>query len=122
MLVETLQRVGLLDIAKLKGFTSDGRFEEIVAALALMANMLPEFVERAVTDTHTEALLMLAKAFGISWETAKSIFTLAATKYSGSTTDVEERMTVFERLRQPIVREILDFHRKRGTFGSVRRF
>ena len=121
VLVETLHRVGRLNIAKLEEFTSDGRFEEIVAALALMANMPSDLVERAVNDTHTEALLMLAKAVGISWETTKSILTLAATKYCRSTTDVEKCMAAFERLKQPVARQILDFHRRRGTFGAPRK-
>jgi uncharacterized protein (DUF2336 family) len=121
VLVETLHRVGRLDIAKLEEVTSDGRFEEIVAALALMANMPPDLVERAVNDTHTEALLILAKAVGISWETTKSILTLAATKYRRSATDVERCMAAFERLKQPVARQILDFHRRRGTFGAARK-
>jgi uncharacterized protein (DUF2336 family) len=119
VLVETLHRVGRLNVAKLEDFTRDGRFEEIVAALALMANMPPELVERSVNDTHAESLLVLAKAVGLSWETTKSILTLAATKYRRSAADVEKCMAAFERLKQPIARQILEFHRKRGTLGSV---
>jgi uncharacterized protein (DUF2336 family) len=119
VLVETLHRVGRLNVAKLEEFTRDGRFEEIVAALALMASMPPELVERTVNDTHAEALLVLAKAVGLSWETTKSILTLAATKYRRSMTDVEKCMAAFERLKQPIARQILEFHRKRGTVATA---
>jgi uncharacterized protein (DUF2336 family) len=115
VLVETLHRVGRLNVAKLEEFTRDGRFEEIVAALALMANKPPELVERSVNDTHVESLLVLAKAIGLSWETTKSILTLAAMKYGRSAADVERGMAAFERLKQPIARQILEFHRKRGT-------
>ena len=86
-----------------------------------MANMPPELIERSVNDTHVESLLVLAKAVGLSWETTKSILTLAATKYGRSAADVERCMAAFERLKQPIARQILEFHRKRGTFGSARK-
>jgi uncharacterized protein (DUF2336 family) len=119
VLVDTLHRIGRLNIAKLEDFTRDGRFEEIVAALALMANMPPELIERSVNDTHAESLLVLAKAVGLSWETTKSILTLAATKYRRSAADVDKCMAAFERLKQPIARQILEFHRKRGTLGST---
>jgi hypothetical protein len=116
-----LNRVGQLNVAKLEDFTRDGRFEEIVAALSVMANMPPELVERTVHDTHAEELLVLAKAVGLSWETTKSILTLAAKKYRRSAADVEKCMAVFERLKEPIARQILEFHRTRGRAGSARK-
>ena len=90
VLVETLNRVGQLNVAKLDGFIRDGRFEEVVATLSLMAKMPPELVEHTVHDTHAESLLVLAKAVGLSWETTKSILTLAAKKYRRSAAGVEK--------------------------------
>jgi len=42
VLVESLDQAGLLDAAKLEEFAGGGRFAEIIAALALMANMTAE--------------------------------------------------------------------------------
>lgn len=121
VLVETLKRVGQLDVTKLEDFAQNGRFEEIVAALSLMANMPPELVERTVHDTHAEALLVLAKAVGLPWETTKNILTLAAKRYRRSAADVDKCMAAFERLKQPIARQILEFHRTRGGTGPARK-
>jgi uncharacterized protein (DUF2336 family) len=121
VLVETLKRIGQLDVAKLEDFASKDRFEEIVAALSLMANMPPELVERTVHDTNAEALLVLAKAVGLPWETTKNILTLAAKKYRRSAADVDKCMAAFERLKEPIARQILEFHRTRGRAGSAYR-
>jgi uncharacterized protein (DUF2336 family) len=119
VLVETLNRVRQLNVAKLDDFVQDGRFEEVVAALSLMANMPPELVERTVHDTHAESLLVLAKAVGLSWETTKSILTLAAKKYRRSAAGVEKCMAAFGRLKEPIAQQILDFHRMRARGGRL---
>ena len=115
VLAELLRRVGQLNIEKLEDFTRDGRFEEVIAALSLMANMPPELVERTVHDTHAELLLVLAKAVGLPWETTKNILTLAAKKYRRSASEVDKCMAAFERLKEPIARQILEFHRTRPS-------
>jgi uncharacterized protein (DUF2336 family) len=119
VLAESLRRVGQLNIEKLEDFTRDGRFEEVVASLSLMANMPPDLVERTVHDTHAESLLVLAKAVGLPWETTKNILTLAAKKYRRSTSDVDKCMAAFERLNERIARQILEFHRTRRSDAKI---
>ncbi len=119
VLAESLRRVGQLNIEKLEDFARDGRFEEVVAALSLMANMPPDLVERTVHDTQAESLLVLAKAVGLPWETTKNILTLAAKRYRRSTAEVDKCMAAFERLKEPIARQILEFHRKRPAGANA---
>jgi uncharacterized protein (DUF2336 family) len=116
VLVQTLNQNGQLNVAKLDEFARNDRFEEILAALAVMAKMPPDLVERMVHDTHAESLLVLAKAVCVPWETTKAILTLAAQRYRRSAAGIDKCMASFERLKEPIARQILEFHRKRRVF------
>lgn len=121
VLVDSLHRTGQLNIARLEEFARNDRFEEILAALAVLAKMPPDLVERMVNDTHAESLLVLAKAVCVPWETTKAILTLAAKRYRRSTAGIDKCMASFERLKEPIARQILEFHRKRTVLGASRR-
>ena len=113
VLVESLDEAKQLSVAKLEAFAISGRFEEIVAALSVMANMPADIVERVVNSSKAESLLVLAKAIGLPWETTKSVMALAAKRYRRSVTDIEKAMAAFQRLRPPTAQQILDFHRAR---------
>jgi hypothetical protein len=63
-------------------------------------------------DTQSESLLVLARAIGLSWETTRSIMTLAAKRYRYSVTGIDQVMPAFHRLRQSTAQQILDFHRE----------
>ena len=118
VLVESLNEAGRLDVPKLQDFAKAGRFEEIVATLSVMANMPAEMVERTVNDTQAESLLVLAKALGLPWETTRSIIALAAKKYRRPSDDIDKCMAAFERLKEPIAQQILEFHRARANAAA----
>jgi uncharacterized protein (DUF2336 family) len=120
VLVESLDRAGLLNAAKLEEFAGDGRFEEIIAALALMANMTAEAVERSVNDTRAESLIVLARAIGLAWETTRSIIALAGRRYRRSPADIGKCIAAFQRLNPTTAQRILEFQRSRGP-GAGRR-
>jgi len=111
VLVESLEQAGLLNSAKLQEFASAGRFEEMVAALSVMSKVPTAMIEQNMRDTRAESLLVLAKAIGLSWETTRSIMTLAAKRYRRSATGIDQAMSSFHRLRQSTAQQILDFHR-----------
>ncbi|HET7849320.1 MAG TPA: DUF2336 domain-containing protein [Pseudolabrys sp.] len=115
VLVESLNSAGQLTTAKVKDFARHGRFEEIVAALSLMTKMPAEAIEQTVNDTQVEPLLVMAKAVGLSWDTTKAIITLAAQRYQRSAADIDRCMAAFERLKEPIAQQILNFHRARSA-------
>jgi Uncharacterised protein conserved in bacteria (DUF2336) len=84
VLVESIHRAGLLTAGKLQEFASNGRFEETVAALSLMSNLPTAAIEQDMRDASSQSLLELARAIGLSWETTRSIMTLAAKRYRHS--------------------------------------
>jgi uncharacterized protein (DUF2336 family) len=120
VLIESLNEAKQLTTAKLDDFAKTGRFEEIVAALSVMANTPADVVERTVNDSNAESILVLAKAIELPWETTKSIITLAAKRYRRSAADIEKCMTAFERLRPSTAQQILEFHRTRKHTASLR--
>lgn len=111
VLVESLHQAGLLTTGKLQEFALAGRFEETVAALSVMSNVPTVVIEENMRDTRAEALLVLARANGLSWETTRSIMMLAAKRHRRSTTGIDQTMPAFFRLRQSTAQQILDFHR-----------
>ena len=113
-MAESLDQAGLLNVAKLDEFAVAGRFEEIVAALALMAKMPGELVERLVNDTRAESLLVLARAIELPWETTRSILGLAGRRYRRSPADIGNCIAAFQRLNPTTARQILEFQRVRG--------
>jgi uncharacterized protein (DUF2336 family) len=113
VLVETLNLSGKLNPARLDIFAKAGQFEETVAALALMAGMPTDVVERKMNDEHAEFLLVLTKAIGLSWATTKIILELRAEKMLRSPYEIEQCFKSFHRLSQPTAQKILGFHRAR---------
>jgi uncharacterized protein (DUF2336 family) len=111
VLVESLHQAGLLTTGKLQEFALAGRFEETVAALSVMSNVPTVVIEENMRDTRAEALLVLTRANGLSWETTRSIMMLAAKRHRRSTTGIDQTMPAFFRLRQSTAQQILDFHR-----------
>ena len=111
VLVDSLHQAGLLTTGKLQELALAGRFEETVAALSVMSNVPTSVIEENMRDTRTEALLVLTRATGLSWETTRSIMMLAAKRHRRSTTAIDQTMPSFFRLRQSTAQQILDFHR-----------
>jgi hypothetical protein len=50
-------------------------------------------------DTNLQSLLVLARAIGLSWETTRSVMTLAAKRYRHSTRDVVSSTGVLRTMR-----------------------
>jgi uncharacterized protein (DUF2336 family) len=109
--VEELSREGRLhehDVAKL---AIDGKFEEAVVAMSLIADVPIAVVERALTSIRPELLLMLVKAMEFSWTTVKAILQLRVHSRSGELHDVEQCLASFERIKLATAIQAVRFHR-----------
>ncbi len=120
VLVESLAEAKHLTVATLDEFARAGRFEEIVAALALMADTPADVVERMVQDGNAETILVLARAVDLPWETTRSIIALAAKHYRRFAGDIDKVMSAFQRLRPTTAQQIVDFHRTHGRGRPAR--
>lgn len=120
VLVEALDQAKHLTAATLDEFAKAGRFEEIVAALAFMADTPADVVERMVMDGNAETILVLAKAADLPWETARNLIALAAKRFRRPAGDVDRAMAAFQRLRPSTAQQILEFHRTHGRGRPAR--
>jgi uncharacterized protein (DUF2336 family) len=111
--IGALQRRGQLDDKKIEAIAKLGRFEEIVAMLAVLGELRLEFVERAMKQERAEMILIIAKAIALPWLTVKAI--LCARTESGviSGGEIAKCLASYERLKATTAQEIVRFHRLR---------
>src|SRR5215469_4191692 len=79
---------------------SDQHFEKTAIALSMLGLLPIDIVERALLDKGTDMILILAKAAGCSWSTAKAMLTMHTAGRSLSALDIENAFKSYELLRQ----------------------
>jgi uncharacterized protein (DUF2336 family) len=118
--VEGLRRSGKLDERALAHFAKAGAYAETVAALAAMCELPPAFVHQAMARDRSEALMVLAKAVGLSWSTMQDILVLRVQRGIISRGEIVQRLARFERLRSATAQDILKIFRARAQVASSR--
>jgi uncharacterized protein (DUF2336 family) len=99
---------------------SSGRpqhFERTVAALAKLGRFPVALVERALLDDGAGMVLILAKASGCSWPTAKELMLTFATNRALSKDDLTTAEASFQRLSPETARRIVNMREKRAKLG-----
>ena len=99
---------------ELSTLAKTGALTETIAALAAMYRLPIHFVEPAITDARSETILILSKAIGVSWPTAKTILSLRAQKRYISPDQISHCFASFERLKLETAQEIVKFYRMRN--------
>jgi uncharacterized protein (DUF2336 family) len=112
--VEDLRRSGRLDEGALAAFAKGGAYLETTAALAIMSNLPPQFVELSMGRDRSETLLVLAKSLGLSRSTVNEILLLRANKGIVSHGEIAQRLARFERLQRATAQDIVRIFRARG--------
>ena len=102
-----------LDEATLAAFAGSGRFDEVTIALSLMADLPIGLVERAIANDRTEQILVLAKAIGLGWETAKAVLLLQAGVRGSSAPELDQCCETFARLHRDTAQKAIRFYRLR---------
>lgn len=77
-LIKRMWGDGQLNESSVEAFARAGKFEETAAALAVMASLPINMVERAMVLDREEAILIVAKAAGLSWLVARAVLFLCA--------------------------------------------
>jgi uncharacterized protein (DUF2336 family) len=88
-------------------------FEKTVIALAKLGPFPIDLVERALLDEGSEIILLLAKAAGCSWVTAKELLQMYAAKRSLTPDDLAQAFERYKKLTQETARSIVQFHERR---------
>jgi uncharacterized protein (DUF2336 family) len=111
--VESLHRAGKLREKEVATFAAAGQFEEAAAALAVLCGLPIEPVDRAMTQDRPDALLVIAKAVGMSWPTTREILRMRAGARGISPGELEQCLTIFTRLKSSTARQAIEFQTKR---------
>ena len=101
------------DEAEIYRDARDGKLVKSAAALSLMSGIPNDAVERALLNPRAEALLVFARAAGLSSVTTEAILRLRAVDCGMSVEDVAQAMAKFTRLPRDSARRVLSFFRIR---------
>jgi uncharacterized protein (DUF2336 family) len=91
----------------------DGKLLETAAALSMMSGIPNDAIERAILNPRAEALLVFARAAGLSSITTETILRLRAADCGMSAEEVAQAMAKFNRLPRDSARRVLSFFRIR---------
>jgi uncharacterized protein (DUF2336 family) len=118
--VQSLHHSGRLDEMRLAEFACSGKFDETALALSMMCNLPIGVIERAFVDGRSEQILVLAKAIGLSWPTAKALLLLRAGGKNGSTCNFDLQFETFMRLKMETAKKAIQFYRLRARAAMPR--
>ncbi len=110
--IESLRSTGQLGESDVAAFAMTNKFEETTAALAVLCDLPVEVADRAMAQPRPEAVLVMAKAIGMSWPTVKALLRLHAGARGISPGELEQCFGTFSRLNPATVRQIIAFQRK----------
>jgi uncharacterized protein (DUF2336 family) len=111
--VRSLHRSGELDESRLAAFAQAGKFDETTIALSILCDLPIGLIERATAQTHSEQVLVLAKAIGLSWDTVKAILLLQTGTKASSTNELNTLFGRFTKLKAETASKALQFYRFR---------
>jgi uncharacterized protein (DUF2336 family) len=111
--VEALRASGKLDKGHLRAFADEPSFDRTAAALSLMCDLPVGLVERALVQTETRQILVLAKAIDLAWETTRSLLLVHAGVNGSSRQLLDQCELSYARLQQKSAQTALQFYRMR---------
>jgi len=109
----SLHRSGQLNDMALTAFAKAGQLDEIVASLAALCDVPIDVADQAMNESRANNILILMRAAGLSWPTAKAILLRRAMAEGISVYDLEETLATYERLNPSTAKQILQFHKLR---------
>jgi uncharacterized protein (DUF2336 family) len=88
-------------------------FERTAIALAKLGRFPVDLVERALLDKGEDMILVLAKAAGCSWTTAKELLLMHAAERNLGREDLARFLESYQKLSQPMARNAVDLYERR---------
>jgi uncharacterized protein (DUF2336 family) len=94
-------------------FAQLGKFEETVVALSVVCGLPIEVIENTFQGDNSDMSLVIARAAGFSWPTAKQILLLQSTAGSLSEQDLARAKDNFEKLQPATAQRVVRFYQVR---------
>jgi uncharacterized protein (DUF2336 family) len=107
-ITDLLQR-GQLDESALLGFANNGRYEEMVVALASLCKVSVDIVDRLMSGERPDPILILCKSAGWGWVTAKAIITGRRAGVGASSVGLDAAYANFDRLSSTTAQRVMRF-------------
>lgn len=107
--VLAMRRDGVLDEEALATFAASGRHEEAVAALSMLCAVPIDVVDRLLDGDRPDPVLILCKARGFAWSTARVIVQAPRRGRRISTQALDSALANFERLSATTAQRVLRF-------------
>ena len=121
---DIMRRSGMPPDAAVQELASSGKFLETVAALSALSHAPREFVESVMSDRRGEndSALLLAKAAGLSWPSAKKICILRRGPGGLPPLAIEAARQSFEGLKTETAQRVIRFYNERhNALGNFQR-
>jgi len=116
--VALLNANGELNEATLFGFAKQRKYEEIVAALALLSQSTVEVVRPLMQSLRDDGVLIPCKVAGLSWETVSAILESRFAVGSMSPHELEKIRDQFARITNDNARRLLRFWQVRSSSSA----
>jgi uncharacterized protein (DUF2336 family) len=104
-----MHQAGRLGEAELAAFADSRKYRETVAALSLLCGVPIEVADRLISGERPDPVLILCKAAGYGWPTARAIITSRPGWKSLSTQALETAFSNFEKLSAPTAQRVVRF-------------
>jgi uncharacterized protein (DUF2336 family) len=111
--IQALQRDGRLSEAAVAELASSGRYEATIASLAAACAVPIEVADRLMADRRPDPVLILCKAAGWGWPTAKALISIQADGHGICSQDLDLAYADFDRLSPTTARRVIRFWRVR---------
>jgi uncharacterized protein (DUF2336 family) len=111
--VATENQYGSLNESKILEYAQSHKLEEATVGLSLLCSLPVDVVERALTNTSTELVLILTRALGFSWETTMSLLFLGAPDHRIASQDLDEMKREFASLNIETSQSVLKLYQSR---------
>jgi len=114
--VIAMHQEGKLDERALVEFAKSSKFEETVATLSALCAVPIEAIDRLMSGERPDPALILCKALGFGWPTARAVI-LANAGGKGGGPSIDDAQANFERLSRPTAQRVVRFWQARPTDG-----
>ena len=98
---------------QLAEFARAGKFDETMIALSFLCKLPIALVERAFIDERSEQVVVIARAFGLAWETVKAILLLQDSVKNDPQRKLDQHFEAFMRLKVETAKKAIQFYRLR---------
>lgn len=104
-----MRRAGMLDERQIVRLAREGRFEEMTAALSVLCAVPFDVVDRLLRGERNDPVLILCKAGGFEWPTARAIIESRPDRKTVSSQKIDDCFSNYERLSRATALRVVRF-------------